>query len=399
MNSNPQDRFFCDGGITLFSLSAITILIHGSTLLSLPIYFLDISKDFGGIVNTAATAMLLGMAIASLAVGWLLDRTPPRLVILVGVAVTGGGNILGAFSDSVTQLSFAMAAIGAGVGASTIVPGLAILNRLYVSNKGVALAVFVSATMLAGVLMPPLAAIFMRQWGWRTSMMIMGTAPVLLCLPLVALLPILPAAAPILSGHKPGKRGKTLLASPGYLLLLSALVMIQFAINGVLFSAVKCLTKTGWTEMQAITAYSLANLLGIPSLFVGGLLADRYGPRPILVIAALLLAAGTAAVMEGLATSLAGPLLFIALWGVGSALPGQLGPMLLSLIVPQSVSSLALGLAIAISSLIGALAPFSTDTMFQWTGNYSLPMLVHALLALASALLVALTPVPTGSAR
>jgi MFS family permease len=170
------------------------------------------------------------------------------------------------------------------------------------------------------------------------------------------------------------------------------MVLLQLAINGVLFAAVDVLMRQGLSPHRAIAAYSLANLAGLPALLLGGFAIDRIGPRPALAGIALLLALGTASLPWAGGLGLAGIGLFVLAWGIASALPGQAGSMLLADSVPAAAFPRLLGLTTAIASLIGALAPWLTDLLRGPDGGYALPMLLYAALALAAAPIVMLRP-------
>jgi len=49
----------------------------------------------------------------------------------------------------------------------------------------------------------------------------------------------------------------------------------------------------GWSRGDISVAYSVAFLVGLPAVVVMGWLGDRYGARPLMIGAALLITAGT----------------------------------------------------------------------------------------------------------
>jgi MFS family permease len=148
--------------------------------------------------------------------------------------------------------------------------------------------------------------------------------------------------------------------------------------------------QAGLFQPRAIAAYSLANLVGLPALLLGGFAIDRIGPRRAMTSICLLLALGSAALPMAGGTGWPGLALFIVAWGVASALPGQAGSMLLADIVPAPAFPRLLGVIMAVSSLIGALAPWLTDMVRGAGGSYDVPMLLYAALALAAAPFIAL---------
>ncbi|WP_313806770.1 MFS transporter [Sphingobium sp.] len=366
----------------VLALSAITLLIQGCTLMSFGVFLPALAADFGGRAGSAATAFLLTMSLASLAVGWALDRAGARPVLLTGIALSAIGFGIAAGARDLLGLTAAMAACGLGVGASTIVPGIAIITRHHGTGRGMALAIFLGAAVLAGAVVPPFVGGAMAIWDWRAAMLLCAVAMALACSPLVLLVP---------NGRidaQARKDGPGFRPTANVCRLILASTLLQLAINGVLFAAVDGLMAQGMTQSGAVAAYSIANLLGLPALLLGGMLADRIGARPMLIATALLLALGTVALLSPQAMGMAGIAAFVLIWGVASALPGQSGSMLLADVVEPSAFSRLLGLNTAIISLIGALAPALTDQMRVWGDGYGLPVLTYAGLALLAAPLI-----------
>ena len=373
--------------LPVVALSAITLLIQGCTLMSLGVFLPALAADFGGQAGGAATAFLLAMSLASLAVGWSLGKVGPRSVLLIGIALSAAGYGLAAMAQDRLALTAAMALSGLGVGASTLVPGIAVITRHHVARRGMALAIFLGAAVVAGALVPPFVGAAMAIWTWRAAMLLCAAVMALACPPLVLLVPGnridsgQPTAGPDATGAA--------LRNADFCRIVLAMTLLQLAINGVLFAAVASLMAQGLTQSNAVLAYSSANLLGLPALLMGGLLADRLGARRSLIATALLLAAGTMALMGVRALDMAGVWLFVMIWGVASALPGQSGSMLLADVVEADAFPRLLGLNTAIISLVGALAPLWTDQMRAAGGGYGLPISVYAALALMAAPIIA----------
>ena len=374
------------GWLPVFALAAITLLVQGCTLMSLGVLLPGMAADFGS-VGGGITLFLLAMSLASLAAGWALERLGIRPLLLTGILFSASGFALAAMAQQRPALMAGMALSGLGVGASTIVPGIAVITRHHARRRGLALAVFLGAAVIAGAIMPPFVGAAMAHWDWRIAMLLCVGTILLACPPLVLLVPGQRTDAE----GKPADRNpiRPALLNANFLRLLLALTLLQLAINGVLFAAVDRLMEQGFGQSSAVLAYSSANLLGLPALLTGGMLADRLGARRSLLATALLLAMGTATLLGAGMRDGAGVWLFVLLWGVGSALPGQSGSMLLAELTEAEAFPRLLGLNTAVVSLLGALAPLWTDQMRAAGGSYALPISVYAALALAAAPLIA----------
>lgn len=381
-------RFSADGAwLPVLALSAMTLLVQGCTLMSLGVLLPGIAADFGGQAGGGATAFLLAMSLASLAVGSSMGKAGVRPVLLIGVLLSAAGFALAAIAQQRTALMAGMALSGFGAGASTIVPGIAVITRHHVARRGLALAVFLGAAVVAGAVVPPFVAAAMTFWTWRMAMLFCSAAIMLACPLLVLLVP----GGRTDAGPMPVERTAppAAIRTGNFLRIVLAMTLLQLAINGVLFAAVDSLMAEGLSQSTAVLAYSSANLLGLPALLMGGMLADRLGARRSLTATALLLAAGTMALLGVRMMDMAGVWLFVLLWGVASALPGQSGSMLLADAAEAEAFPRLLGLNTAIISLVGALAPLWTDQMRAAGGGYGLPVSVYAALALAAAPLIA----------
>ncbi len=370
------------------ALSAITLLVQGATLMSLGVFLPALAADFGGQAGSAATAFLLAMSIVAWPVGGALDRLGARPVLLGGIALSAAGLAAASLTQDRIGLAAAMAAAGAGVGASTIVPGIAIITRYHAERRGLALAAFLGAAIVAGAAVPPLVGTAIADADWRVAMRLCALTMAIACPPLVLAVPagrIARDPASRLSGAVGAA-----LRNGDFRRFVAATALLQLAINGILFAAVDGLMAQGLPQPDAVAAYSLANLLSLPALLLGGMLADRLGAQPALIGAALALAAGTVALLGAGTMAMGGVTAFVLIWGMASALPGQSGSMLLADMVEPDAFPRLLGINTAIIGLIGAMAPVATDRMRIAGGGYGLPVLVYAGLALLAAALVAL---------
>ena len=374
--------------LPLAALSIITLLIQGCTVMALGVYLSPVAQQMGPI-GTAATLFLLSMSVANLPVGWALQRWPARRVIRIGILLTSFGCLSASLAPDRLYMALALGLAGAGVGAATLVPGIAIITRHYADRRSVPLALFLSASVVAGAVIPPLVGFAIGNWGWRTAFLCSAIAVALACAPLTLLIP----GGSFDPEPRPAARRLTFLEAArrnqAFHRLAVAMTLIQLAINGVLFSAIDSLMAQGLSQSGAVGAYSIANLLGLPALLLGGVVVDRLGARAALGGTALLLAAGSAALLAAQAMGLVGVVAFVLLWGIASALPGQSGSMLLADVAEADDFAGLLGLNTAIISLVGALAPAWTDQLRGWSGGLDLPIWIYAALALLAAPLIA----------
>ena len=140
---------------------------------------------------TAAIYNLLGLA-----AGQLSDRYGARPVMAAGALAMGAGLCATA---SANRLWLSGAAYGLGVGVAAAcwyVPALAVVGGWFVRRRTAALGVAVSGVGCGTLVIAPLAAALVQQYGWREAYVLMGVAATLLLLGCARLIEAPPSHEP-----------------------------------------------------------------------------------------------------------------------------------------------------------------------------------------------------------
>ncbi|MXR36007.1 L-lactate MFS transporter [Craterilacuibacter sinensis] len=130
-------------------------------------------------------------AIALLAAGVMQDRIGPKKVITLGVVLVGLGMILSSFvpQDSVIGLTIAFGGIvGTGIGFAYACVTPAAMKWFHSSKKGMVSGITVGGFGLAAVYLAPLCTHLIEAYGISKSFMILGSAVLLIALPLTRLI-------------------------------------------------------------------------------------------------------------------------------------------------------------------------------------------------------------------
>lgn len=117
----------------------------------------------------------------------------------------------------------------------------------------------------------------------------------------------------------------------------------------------------GWKRGDISFAYSLAFLIGLPAVVIMGWLGDRYGARPLMLAAAVMIGAGT--VLLGTIKELWH---FYLIYGV---LVGSMGHAAFSVLLPVIVSRWfyrRLGIAMGLYFAAQGLGPMIFAPLFRW---------------------------------
>ena len=133
-----------------------------------------------GVNHAVMSSLFSGMSLTGYLLGPLTgdwaDHVGPRKVMMAGALVFAAGVIATANTSS---FLLALPALGIGVGAglaSVYVPSLAAVGEWFKKERAVALGVAVSGIGVGTLVAAPLGAWLVREYGWRTTLMIEGVA-------------------------------------------------------------------------------------------------------------------------------------------------------------------------------------------------------------------------------
>jgi MFS family permease len=175
------------GWIVAASSLIIGVLIYGIRY-SYGVFFKSLEQDFG--LNRTLTSgvfssyMILAAVFAILG-GWALDRYGPKIVVILMGLFTGLSLFLTSQANSLWHIAISyslLLAIGTG---PVYVVTMATASRWFIKRRGLALAIVSSGAGLGIMVMTPIAAYLVSNYGWQTAYSIMA---------LVALLTIVPCA-------------------------------------------------------------------------------------------------------------------------------------------------------------------------------------------------------------
>ena len=150
----------------------------GCTTYIFGLFVVPVSEEFGisrANLNLGFVAFLLGNALLSPLVGYLLDKLPARWVVCSGGFFFSFGMIVIATTDSLPlmllmillPISYTASACGT-LGANTVVA------RWFKRQRGRALGTVAVATSLGGFLFTPLTALLIENFGWRQALVVMS---------------------------------------------------------------------------------------------------------------------------------------------------------------------------------------------------------------------------------
>lgn len=373
------------------SAAIMASLIHFGTL---GVFLPGIEAETGWTRSEITFGMMLFSIVSIVAspfVGMLVDRfgarrvgLPGLMLYLAAVAALGlaGSSIWGWWANWVV--------LGAGGALAKFNVWAAGVSRRFDRGRGMAIAVALSGTSLAGISMPALAAVALHYADWRTGYLAIAALEAAIALPLVLWCfndpsaekaHSITASAPFAPGSG-SPRLRDLFRSRTFLGFLLICVTTFLPLSALNIHFVPLLREDG---ISAETAAGLAALIGGASLAgqaASGWLLDRVpGNR---VFAGFLLcgviAAGLLLTKHSVMTGALAALVFGLLNGAGPACLAYLCSRCFDMRVYGTVLASLAG----VMSLSAGLGSLLAGATFDWASSYA-PFLIAAMPAFAIA--------------
>ncbi len=185
------DRRFSPLQKQMYVLAALAMILDGFDGQLIGFAIPAIIKEWGvtrEAFSTAVASGLFGMAMGSLAAGYIADRIGRRLLLAASVFLFGGATVLIGFATDVQMIAIIRFFAGLGIGAA--LPSASTMTAEFTPQRHRTLAV--TATIICYPLGGMLAGLFAAQVlpvsGWRTLFWIGGAVPMVYALVLLAAL-------------------------------------------------------------------------------------------------------------------------------------------------------------------------------------------------------------------
>ena len=259
----------------------------GCGLAALPFYTMGVfaphlAREFGwsmGQIMAGLTCTTLAVMVAAPIAGILAERYSTRKVALGSLMLFGLAYLSLATLSSLPQFYITFLALAA-VGAGTLpITWTRTVNRWFDKNKGLALGMAMMGTGLFGIVSKPGLAFVIGHYGWRTGFAVLGALPLLLALPVAAILFRDPSEVRTSSKAEPAPTGLSraeALRSWRFWLIAAILLPISFALAGPIPNLEAILTDRGLAPETILTLTPLVGLCSIAGRLIGGWLLDHF---------------------------------------------------------------------------------------------------------------------------
>jgi MFS family permease len=382
--------------VRLVSTSFLSLFaIVGLVLYGLPLYYDFFVKELGW-TRAAVTSgnmigkVLIGPLFGFLA-GTLIDRIGPRKPMMLGIvvaslALAGLGNVQ---TMALFYVFYAMNALGYVLAGP--LPNQVLLSRSFKEGRGQAMGIAYVGIGIGFFFVPQITKYFIAEFGWRVALMLLGGLVVLVAMPLVLVLREGegPAAATQADAPKAPLR-EHLTNKNFYILALGSMASIG-AVGGAIqhFKMMLTLDK-GWSQADALNIISMIAVVSLIGRFGAGWLADKIGPKRVMLIVYALVTAAMLILVSG---AEGGSIyLYVLCFGLGLGGEYLIIPLMAAQMYGTAVLGRIMGIVLTADGVAEALFPWIVGKLHDSTGSYSAGFQLLAVLAALGAVAVALLP-------
>ena len=280
-------------------LAAVCGLAFANSVASLnvlTVFFLPMSDEFlwnrTQISGAASLGALLGAGVA-VVTGRILDQTGPRVILAIGALITTISMI--ALSQITSIMAFYIFYGAARVSDQGFIQAVSpsIIAKWFDRNSGMAVSVLFAVTALGGVLLPLISQASIEEFGWRFGWLVLG-----LLMFLVGAIPVILFVRSPTDLHEndsdevesenftsPELSLSEVLHTKEYWFLTTTVFATGIATAGIGLHIVPFLVGQGLNPEEAVATVSVRFIASAIGGLIGGVLADRYTPRLLILTA------------------------------------------------------------------------------------------------------------------
>ncbi len=340
-------------------------------IVALPFIQTEFGVDRAG-ASFPYTMTMIGFAFGGILMGRLSDRFGIMVPIMLGACCLCAGFWAAALAPNYWMFVAANAVlIGLLGSAATFGPLVADVSLWFQKQRGIAVAIGASGNYLAGMLWSPLLTHAIQLFGWRHAFMVIGTACIVIMLPLAL---TLHTRASLVERPSPSSASGNTDGTPllqGLLILAGLACCVAMSMPQV--HLIAYCQDLGYGPAAGANMLSLLLGCGVASRLASGFLADRIGGVGTLIIGSTLQCAALLFYIPF--NGLVSLYLVSALFGLsqGGIVPSY------ALIVrdhfPAKEAGLRISLVLTATVLGMALGGWLSGVIFDYTGSYRLAFL------------------------
>ncbi len=400
LNHEPPESSIRYPGWSVCAAAFIGVMVSFAAIMpyTFSLFIEPLSSSFGWrreAISNAFGIAAITVAIVSPGIGTLLDRFPPRRIIIPSVIVFAGAYMsMGLLTPNINRYYLTYFVLGVvGNGTAQLAYTRAVLTW-FQKRRGLALAIVLTGSGTGSIINPLIAQAVIQHQGWRSAYFALGCMA-LLGIPLTALLVRnRPTRTTEESHHHQFEGGMSVAAALSGMIfwILAIMIMLEaFGSNGLISHLAALLTEHGVSAQTAALSLSVMGAFSIFGRLSTGVLLDRYF-APYVALAMLGIAGIGIFVLTTAATP-AASLLGTALLGYGLGSEADVVPYLISRYFGRKHFAALYGLTWTAYAVGGATGPIVVGHFYDRYGMYQPRVIAGlALTCVAGAALSLLLP-------
>jgi MFS family permease len=283
-----------DSSTSWLRLAASVLLatIGGAGMWSFAVALPAVQAEFGAGRAEASlpfSMIFVGFAVGGVVMGRWSDRAGIVAPVICGVLLLAASFVASGYAPSLWAFALLQGMIGLG-SSTTLGPLMADISHWFARRRGIAVALCSAGNMLSGAVWPPIVQHFIADHGWRPVQIGLGLFCVATMLPLAL---ALRRRAPL----QPTGTIRAAAMAPGTLGLSSTSLTILLSIAGVACCVAMAMPQVhivaycgdlGYGPARGAEMLALMMGCGVVSRIITGVIADRIGGLPTLLLGSAL---------------------------------------------------------------------------------------------------------------
>jgi len=261
--------------------------------------------------------------ILNVQVGPMVDVHGPNIIGPVGAVLYVAMFLLMAECRSYWHFMLCLGVFGSIGAAMTMVVAIAIVGKLFVRKRGLAMGITLAGSSIGAVIFPIILRSTYPSLGWQWSMRIMAFISAGLLVPAILCFTTFNKIYKSSTNGQPSPKSSTLnltaFQSPAFCFVTAGIFMFEFVIFSISGLLPSISTRVGFT---AENGYTLLSIVGAASTFgrvIPGIIGDKYGHFNVLLATLVFTITFMGALLVPFGTKSATALYaWSAIWGFGS---------------------------------------------------------------------------------
>jgi MFS family permease len=386
-------------GYIIVLCAFISMLAIYSLPLSYGIFFKPMATELKWnrtIVSGAYALSRIVGGVVTIAMGWLIDKMGPRIVLIICGLLCGIGFSLLSRIDTVWHLYIVYGVI-IGFGSSVFAPMVSTVTKWFVQRRTLMTGIVISSLGIAMLVGPPISNLLISVYGWRLAYLIAGPTIGVVTIAVAQFMRRNPqqlGQAALVEENNGGGGSKSLnityslreaVNTRQFWIFFAMSICYAFCFLAVIVHLAPHMTDLAFSSTTAANVVATIGISSVIGLVLMGYIGDKIGNRKTIIIGYGFFSVA----MSLLLFTKEIELLYLIAIMVGIAYAGVASqrPSIVAIMFGVKSHGLIFG-AIDNSFMIGAaIGPISAGYLFDATGNYLLAFQVSTTIAVIGLIL------------